>query len=640
MHVIGTAGHVDHGKSTLVKALTGIDPDRLQAEKEREMSIVLGFAWLTLPGGEQIGIVDVPGHRDFIKNMLAGVGGIDAALFVIAADEGVMPQTREHLAILDLIQVNGGVIALTKIDLVDDEEWLELVMADVMEQVEGTRLENAPIVPVSAATGEGLDVLLAELETCLQNVPPRTNQGRPRLSIDRVFTIAGFGTVVTGTLVGGELNVGDEVEILPSGRRARIRGLQTHKTKIEQALPGSRVAVNLGGISKDEIQTGETVTLPGLMTSTRLIDVELSYLANAPQPLKHNTQVDFFCGAAEIPAHVRLLGANTFQPGETGWAQLVLRDPVALTRGDRFILRWLSPSITIGGGTIVDPTPHHRHRRFKANVIEQLETLAFGSPDEVVLQSLEQQQPVEARNLFASIALPAETINDALKVLLAEKQILVLDDFTKPAASNLASSASILMTGNGWRDLETRLSAILSAYHTSWPLRRGIPREELRSRLQERNQDIGGRLFNQIVARAVHTGCVNGDEATVWLTSHSVHFDSEQQAKIDALVATFRRAPYATPSTADCESQLGIELFNALLENGTLVQANADVLYLGETFDQIKERIIGRIRDQSDITLAQVRDMFDTSRKYAVAMLECLDEQRITRRQGDVRVLR
>ena len=298
MRVIGTAGHVDHGKSTLVEALTGIDPDRLKEEKEREMTIDLGFAWLTLPSGEQVGIVDVPGHKDFIKNMLAGVGGIDAALFVVAADEGVMPQTREHLAIVDLLQVMGGVVAITKKDLAEDEEWLELVMAEIAEELEDTVLADAPIVPVSARTGEGLPALLEVLDRYLQTTPDRRDLGRPRLPVDRVFTIAGFGTVVTGTLSDGHLTVGQEVEVLPQGLKARIRGLQTHKEKIETAVPGSRAAINLGGVSTDQLKRGDVVTLAGALKPTRLIDVRLQYLADASKPLKHNAALEFFSGAA------------------------------------------------------------------------------------------------------------------------------------------------------------------------------------------------------------------------------------------------------------------------------------------------------------------------------------------------------
>ncbi|MEJ2733589.1 MAG: selenocysteine-specific translation elongation factor [Anaerolineae bacterium] len=329
MRVIGTAGHVDHGKSTLVHALTGIDPDRLKEEKEREMTIDLGFAWLTLPSGERVGIVDVPGHKDFIKNMLAGVGGIDAALFVVAADEGVMPQTREHLAILDLLQVRGGIVALTKTDMAEDEDWLELVEADLLEVLEGTVLDGAPVVRCSARTGEGLEELLAELDRYLATSAPRRDRNRPRLPVDRVFTIPGFGTVVTGTLSEGTLASGQEVELQPSGLKARIRGLQTHKQKIEQAVPGSRVAINLTGVSKELVQRGDVVTTPGWLVPTTLVDCQLRYLPDAPVPLKHNATVDFFSGAAETQAQVRLLGTRVLAPGDDGWVQLRLKEPVA-----------------------------------------------------------------------------------------------------------------------------------------------------------------------------------------------------------------------------------------------------------------------------------------------------------------------
>lgn len=639
MHVVGTAGHVDHGKSTLVKALTGIDPDRLREEKEREMSIVLGYAWLTLPNGERVSIIDVPGHRDFIKNMLAGVGGIDAAILVIAADEGIMPQTREHLAILDLLQIQGGVVALTKIDLVNDPEWLDLVTTDVMEQLEGTCLSNAPIVPVSAVTGVGLPELVSELARCLEFVPARADRGLPRLPVDRVFTVSGFGTVVTGTLTGGTLSVGQEVELMPSGRRARIRGLQTHKDKIEIAMPGSRVAINLSGVAKEEIVRGEVVTLPGLLKPTQLIDVQLRYLPGVPQPLKHNTQVDFFCGAAEVPAYVRLLGAEKLDPGETGWAQLRLTAPVALVRGDRFIIRWLSPSVTVGGGIVVDPLPERRHRRFKPEVLARLETLLTGTPEDVVLQTLERAQPVEIRTLYKTVSLPPETVGRALSRLLEDGRVLALDEL--PAdVGQWTASAVVLFSTPGWEQIIAQMRAILGAYHRAWPLRKGMLREELRSRLQEGRPALNNRLFNQIIERAIQQGILGADPNAVWLADHQVCLSDAQQQQVNALLETFRRAPFATPSAAECEAQLGSELFNALVEQGVLVRTGPEVVLTSEAFAQAQAQIVDYIRREGSITVAQVRDLFNTSRKYALALMEYLDELRITKREGDVRVLR
>jgi len=337
MRVIGTAGHVDHGKSTLVLALTGIDPDRLREEKERQMTIDLGFAWLTLPGGESVGVIDVPGHIDFIKNMLAGVGGIDAALFIVAADEGVMPQTREHLAILDLLQVSAGVVALTKVDTITEEGWLELIEADLRDTLDGTCLADAPIIPVSARAGIGLDRLEQALADALASVPPRRDKGQPRLPVDRAFSVAGFGTVVTGTVSDGAFRVGDEVEIVPGGLKARIRSLQSHKRSVELGLPGSRLAINLTGIHPDQLRRGMVVTRPGNLHATPLIDVRLRLVAadspltgEALAPLRHNQAVDFFSGAAETPARVRLLDAEQIPPGGEGWAQLRLEEAVAM----------------------------------------------------------------------------------------------------------------------------------------------------------------------------------------------------------------------------------------------------------------------------------------------------------------------
>jgi len=357
VHVIGTAGHVDHGKSTLVAALTGIHPDRLKEEQEREMTIDLGFAWMKLPNGEPVGIVDVPGHHDFIENMLAGVGGIDAALFVIAADEGVMPQTREHLAILDLLQVQSGVVALTKTDLTPDLDWLELVEEEVRSALKGSVLENARVVRVSARQRTGLEDLLQAITECLEQTQPRPDLGRPRLPIDRVFSIAGFGTVVTGTLMDGTFRIGDDVEVLPSHKRGRIRGLQTHKQKEETAAPGSRTAVNISGIDLDEVMRGNVLARPGKYHPTQRIDLHFKLLKDASGPLLHSSEVKLFLGASETLARVRLLGVEQLNPGEQGWLQLELREPVVAVRGDHYILRRPSPSETLGGGIVVEPSP-------------------------------------------------------------------------------------------------------------------------------------------------------------------------------------------------------------------------------------------------------------------------------------------
>ena len=627
MHVIGTAGHVDHGKSVLVKALTGIDPDRLKEEKERQMTIDLGFAWLTLPSGEQVGIVDVPGHKDFIENMLAGVGGIDAALLVVAADEGVMPQTREHLAILDLLGVKSGLVALTKVDLVDDPEWLELVEAEVEELLEDTTLAGAPIVPVSAKTGQGLPELVAELDALLQRTPPRRDLGRPRLAIDRVFSITGFGTVVTGTLVDGAFELGQEVEILPQGIKARIRGLQTHKRRIERAMPGSRVAINLAGVSKNELRRGDVVTTPGWLKPTQLIDVRLRHLADAPRPLRHNATLKFFSGSAEVVAKARLLDNEAIPPGEEGWVQLRLAKPVALVKGDRFIVRQPSPPLTIGGGVVVDPHPR-RHRRFHPEALKRLEALAYGTPQEVLLQFLQIEEPCQARELIERSGLTDEVATEALEGLLAQGQVLAL------------GGGQYLVSKRGWEALLERLTSILGDYHRRHPLHRGMPRGELREYLRRRIRGLSSKLFNEIMARAAKEGKLVEEGAIVRLPEHRVRFTPDQQRRVDQLLAAFEREPYTPPSVAEAQAMVGPEVLNALIEEGRLVKVSEDVIFLAETYEEMVERVIARLRREGRITVAQVRDMFATSRKYALALMEHLDKRKVTERVGDERVLR
>ena len=620
MRVIGTAGHVDHGKSTLVQALTGTHPDRLKEEREREMTIDLGFAWLTLPNGESVGIVDVPGHIDFIENMLAGVGGLDAALFAIAADEGVMPQTREHLAILDLLKINGGVVALTKIDLVD-AEWLELIQLDVREALRGTVLANAPIVPVSARTGAGMKELLAALDQHLRQQAPRLDRGRPRLAIDRVFSVAGFGTVVTGTLIDGSLHLGDEVALLPQNLRARVRGLQSHKTKIDVAVPGSRVAINLSGVELTDVQRGQVVTTPDWLSPTILLDAQFEYLASAPRPLTHNTEVKFFHGAAEVPAHIRLLNNEALKPGQTGWVQFALREPLAVVKSDRFIVRLPSPSITLGGGTVIDTQPGRRHRRFKPDVIARLETLAQGTPAELLLKTLERSGPIGAAELFKQANLPKEIASAALTELIDMQQARRLKDDLYIAAS-------------GWATLTRKLASELTSYHVANPLRLGVPREELKSRL-----GVDTKLFNVIVDQAAQANLVRADGATLRAPTFEIVFKPDQHAAIEAFTRKCQAAPWNTPSPKEAEQLVGADVLAALIDLGRMIKLSEDVIVLAETYQSAVEKIRAHLIAQKTITVAQVRDLFSTSRKYALALMEYLDAQGVTKRVGDERVL-
>ncbi len=638
MRVIGTAGHVDHGKSTLIQAITGMDPDRLREEKERGLTIDLGFAWLTLPSGESVGVVDVPGHIDFIKNMLAGVGGIDAALLVVAADEGVMPQTREHLAILDLLDVSTGLVAITKADLAEDEDWLELVQADVAETIEGTALVDAPIIPVSATTGQGVSELMAALDNLLKQSPSRADKGRPRLLIDRVFTVSGFGTVVTGTLIDGRFTVGQEVEVLPQRLRSRIRGLQSHKTKVAQADPGSRVAINLTNISTDQVHRGDVVTLPDWLEPSQLIDTHLRCLPDAPRPLRHNQQVEVFSGSTEVIGHLRLLGKREIRPGEEGWVQLRLARRIAAVKGDHFIIRQASPSLTIGGGVVVDPLPRRRHRRFRPELIKRLETLADGTPEDLLVETLDRLGPIQVRDLVRQSSLATSVMEMALQNLLKTDDIVQIPHTNGHTnISNLPVSKVVVASKAGWRSLIGQLQGILLAYHQNYPLRLGMPRGELKSRLK-----LETGLFNKVIEQAQQEGLLQATEALVWLADHSPQFTPEQQWAMDTLLARFRQSPFATPSTKESLAVLdnNEDLLLALLETGKLLRLSTDVLLLPETYEQFLDWLKTYIAQNGSVTVAQVRDAFNTSRKYALSLLEYTDSQGITRRIGDERILR
>lgn len=626
--VIGTAGHIDHGKSTLVRALTGIDPDRLAEEKARGMTIDLGFAWLESPAGHAISIVDVPGHERFIKNMLAGVGGIDAALLVIAADEGPMPQTIEHLAIIDLLGVPAGLIAITKRDLVDND-WLDLVVEEVRECVAGTVLADAPIVPVSASTGTGLKELLTELDHVLAKSPAPASFAKPRLPIDRVFTIPGFGTVVTGTLVGGDFTVGQELIVMPGGMPTRVRGLQTHSRKADRVSAGTRVAVNVAGLAVEDIERGDILTVPGLFRPSPRIDVRLKLLTDSPVQLAQNDEVDFFAGARELPARITLLDRERLEPGDTGWVQLRFREPVAVMKGDRFIIRRPSPGITIGGGEIVDAAPV-RHRRFRPEVLSALETLAAGSPSELVLQALE-NGPIDFNQLKKVLpaALDGAQVDEAIARLVADGSARNLSD----AGAAAPKPAHFLVSERGWQTATARIRTVLDAFHRAQPLRIGIPREELRSRLKLAGPQ---RMFDDMIRTARADGVLIDDGATIRLHGFSITLDRDQQNVADRYLAALRSTPLSPPSPT--EFGIDPDLLGALIDLGRVVKIADGVVYDRGAYEQIEKDVVDLMERNGSITLAGFRDHFQTSRKYAQATLEYLDQRRITRRVGDERV--
>lgn len=614
MFVLGTAGHIDHGKSVLVRALTGIDPDRLREEKERGMTIDLGFAWLKLPGGQEVGIVDVPGHERFIKNMLAGVGGIDLALLIIAGNEGVMPQTREHLAILDLLSIKKGIAVITKKDMVDDE-WLSLVKAEVAELLAPTGLSQAPLVAVSAVTGEGLDDLVSTIDKLLSSIEPKPDRGRPRLPIDRVFTIAGAGTIVTGTLIDGSLTVGQDIEIVPPGLKSRLRGLQTHKERLDKATPGSRVAANLVGIAPSQLQRGDVLTRAGWLIPTTRLTVQLHLLPYLHRPLPHNATVSFHTGAAEAMAKVRLLEKEVLKPGETTWAQMSLSKPVALVKGDHFIIR--SPMETLGGGKVVEPHTR-RYRRFRPATIQSLEVKEQGTSEEIIMAVLG-ESPLELPAILAQCGLPAGEAQPVIESLVQQGEVVKIGQ----------GEHYRLMTTTGWKRLAEKAAAFVQDYHQRFPARSGMPRAELSSRLQL------GTYSSAILQRFLDEGMIAEAGAAVRRPAHQAQLTQAQQAKVKSFLQSLAKNPFAPPGDLALEP----DLLNLLIEQRQVVKASDDVVFSASAYGEMVRRVTSHLKTNGRVTLAEVRDMFDTSRKYALALLEHLDRAKITRRVGDERVL-
>ena len=621
MYVIGTAGHVDHGKSTLVKALTGIDPDRFPEEKAREMTIDLGFAWMELPSGREVSIVDVPGHERFIKNMLAGVGAIDLALLIVAADESVMPQTREHLAILDILQITRGLVVVTKTDLVD-EELVELVKAEVEDTLQGTSFEGCPMVGVSAYTGDGLDELKETMDRILDETNARQDLGRPRLPVDRCFTISGFGTVVTGTLIDGTLTVGQEIELAGSGQRARVRGLQSHKTKIDSSDPGVRLAVNLSGLSKDEVERGEILTIPGWLKPTYRLDARLRMVKNAPNPLKHNQGVTFHLFTSESSARVRLLDADRLTAGQEGWVQLLLNDPLPVVKGDFFVIR--SSEDTLGGGQIVDPNPRRRYRRFDDDIVERLLTLDQGTGGDIIISVTEQWGPCDLTTLSQRTNLSREEVTERVAQLTEEGDLVNLGDFGGDADA-------VVYSAQGWAILKSKVASALQLYHTQYPLRHGVPAQEIRSRL-----DLSQPVYQRALVKLVKEQVVIDERQSLRLPDHEITLTPKMEEEASAYLQSLQKDPYSPSSDLKVSS----ELLSVLIDQGKVVRVTDGVIFDASAYREMTERIVQHLKDEGNITVAEARTMFDTSRKYILPLLEHMDQQQITRRTGDERVLR
>ncbi len=613
---VATAGHVDHGKSTLIEALTSIHPDRLAEEQARGMTIDLGFAWFTLPSGRDVSIVDVPGHERFVHNMLAGVGGVDAVLLVVAADEGVMPQTREHLDIIDLLDVDAGVVALTKADLVD-EEWADLIAEDVRDVLAGRRLAQAPLVRVAAPVGRGLSDLTRALDAVLTR-RRRAAAGGARLPVDRVFTMPGFGTVVTGTLAGGELRVGDQPVVVPGGRRVRIRGVQSHREELDAAPPGRRVAVNLSGLSRDQIERGSVLAAPGAVIETRRVDARLRMLASAPRALKPGELAAFHSGTSARVARLRLLEADPIPPGGAGWVQWRLDEPTALRRGDRYVVRRLSPAVTIGGGTIVRAAARHAPRG-DPRVLAALERASEGDPASLVRAALARQILPQAE-----IARRAELDEAVVQHTVAQLQ----------AAGELHALRTCVGAPEVVAHARRDLREALRVYHAHDPGAEGLTIAELGRRV-----GLPPAAAAELVAVETAAGTLRTHAARVSLAAHQTRLDPAEEQAARRLLAELDAGGFSPPSlkAALAASGASDRVAAALARDGRLILLEGDIALSRAAFDAWLRRVRPLFAGGAAVTVRDVRDTLGASRKYALALLACLDSRSLTRRVGDAR---
>jgi len=629
--IVGTAGHIDHGKTSLVKALTGIDTDRLKEEKERGISIELGFANLALSDDLNLGIVDVPGHERFVKTMLAGIGGIDLVVLVIGADEGVMPQTREHLHICELLQVKRGVVALTKVDLVE-ADWLGMVRADLEGFLTGTFLEGAPVIPVSSITGQGLRELRTALREVAETVEPKRHDGIFRLPIDRVFTMKGFGTVVTGTLWSGTAKVGDDVVVLPRELRSRVRRLQVHGQTVEQAWAGQRVAVNLPGLEVDQLGRGDLLAYAGALKPSMAFDVSLELLKDAPRALRNRARVRFHLGTSEVLARVVLLDREELNPGEEAFAHLRLEASATALAGDRYVIRSYSPALTIGGGSILDPIPPVR-RRAKVPLLEHLKVLQTGTSAQQLERLLLQAgpAPISLDVLRASASLDETTLKRELTRLIEAG-----------VAISLGAKGELGYIHRTTYDrLASEVLSRLEEFHRREPLKEGLPKEELRTKLPQ----VGPALFALLLQGLVEKQQIAIDREKVRHFLHRPTLTAEEQALKGRLETIYRRAGFQPPDLelalaqagAD-SSRAGATIFHRLADEGTVIKIRDNLFLHREHYERAKGMLLDHFKLRATITVPEFKDLLGVSRKFAIPFLEHFDSVKLTRRQGDERV--
>ncbi|MFH1939364.1 MAG: selenocysteine-specific translation elongation factor [bacterium] len=623
MFVFGTAGHIDHGKTALIYALTSIDTDRLPEEKERGMTIDLGFAWMKLPSGEKIGIVDVPGHENLIKNMIAGATGIDAVILVIDANEGWMPQTEEHFQIVELLNIKYGIIAITKIDLVDQTR-LNFVEKQIKERLKNTELFNAPIVKVSTVKNIGID----QIKSAIQHLIPRMKQKgdieKPRLSIDRVFNIKGSGTVVTGTLIGGTLHQGMEVTIFPSYKKARLRSLQTYKEKVEKAFPGSRVALNLAGMKKNELHRGDIVFGTKQIKASKNIDVRIQLLPQLKKySLTNRSELFFFTGTKEILAKVILNQKEYFKPGETGFAQLRFKEPLVTYLGDRFILRIPSPPQTVGGGLIVDPLAHKHHFKDK-DILHFLQTRIKFDLRELVLTELKKNIFIKKDNLLINSNYADSEIREVVESLKKEGEIITTNSW--------------LIDKNYWQEQIIKFMNRLNQEYELYPLQTGFPLNKFQSYFYY----LKPVIFNYLVDSLINTDKIGLEKGIIFFLSRKPKISSQQKILISKILKILKDNPNNPPNEKSLTSQIvgGKEIINFLIQEGEITRLSDGILLESKNYDIMKNKLIDFLIINGSISISQVRELLGISRKYIIPLLNKMDEEKITQRKENVRILK
>jgi len=627
--IIGTAGHVDHGKTHLIKALTGIDTDRLKEEKKRGITIELGFAYLTLPNGEKAGIIDVPGHEKFIRNMLAGAGSIDVALLVVAADEGVMPQTREHMGILSLLGIRRGVIALTKVDLVD-QEWLEMVALDIEEALKGSFLEGAPIIPVSAYTGEGLETLRQCLFRLLEQADQKDLSVPFRLPVDRIFQVDGFGTVVTGTLIEGSLTVGDTILVYPSLISTKARNIQVHGQDVKSAFAGQRAAINLAGLKRADLEKGYSLGAPASMENSCLLDVRLDILEDTERVVSHNSRLHFHHCTGSTLCRLVLLEQDKLLGGQRGYAQLHLSEPVAAKPGDRFVVRFYSPTETVGGGIVLDPFPK-KHKRRDQKVLMGFSVKEKGSIPEKIAQTV----------LERSDSLPLR--NDIRRKLFSESPLFDKELDVLIASGTLASIDGSRVVHRDYLDfLWRKCREILTDYHKKNPLHEGMRRDELRSRLMpEQEQSIA----DGVIELFVKSGLAKIQENRVADKNFTPSLNDSHKKLTEDILRLYLDTGFSTPSPDEAEAlfpkgkKAFKQSFEALVEVGKLIMLAPQICMHREYYEKALTQFCKLADNQSNVTLGEFRNALGTSRKYALALLEYFDRKKLTKKVGDARIL-